>query len=206
MVRMPLFVAAVAAALALIPASASADAVCSLQFDVRFDDRGRFSQDGAGTGACAGNVAGVALDPAAANPSIAGVAAPGSGCAVALESGVLELRPRRAFEMWAPEHLELAGDWRAVGGALSGTLLTGGTAVAISGSIGFAGGCSETGRLHVQLMLGNERPAPRSQPGPSAAEAPAPAAERAKPRKRRACRRAKSARAAKRCRRAARRR
>jgi hypothetical protein len=188
--------AAAVAALALAPASASADAVCTLHFDVRFDDTGRFSQAGAGSGACAGNVAGVALDPAAANPSIAGVAAPGTGCALGLDRGSLELRPRRAFEMWAPEHLELTGEWRAIGAALSGTLVTGSTAVAISGSVS----CAEPGRLDVQLVLGSERPVP-AKPAPAAEPpAPAPAAKKPKARKRRTCRRAKSARAVKRCR------
>jgi hypothetical protein len=188
-----------------VAAPASADAVCSLQFDVRFDESGRFTQDGAGDGQCAGSVAGVSLDPGAANPSIAGTAAPGANCAVAVETGHLELRPRRAFEMWAPEHLQLDGDWRAVGSTLSGTLVTGDTAMSISGSIAFAGSCSGAGRLHVQLLLGNERPAPQQQPA-APAEQPAPAAAKPKTRKPRACRRAKSPRAAKRCRRAARRR
>lgn len=204
------FVIAAAAALALVPASASADAVCTLQFDVRMDEQGRFGQDGGGQGICAGNVAGVALDPAAANPSISGVAGPGGACGLTIQDGTLGLRPRRAFEMWAPEHMELAGAWRAVGGALSGTLVTDGVAVDISGSISFAGACSEPGRLYVELLLGNERTAPRAQPeqGASRTEQPAPPKRAKKPKaaKRRSCSRARSPRAAKRCRRAARRR
>lgn len=197
--------AAAVAALALAPASASADAVCTLQFDVRFDGEGRFTQNRAGEGVCAGNLAGVALDPGAANPSIGGLA---RSC-LQIDSGRLELRPRRAFEMWSPEHLELSGGWTALGGALSGTLVTGGTAVDISGTISFAGSCSGAGRLHVELLLGNERPAPRQAPAsaqPPADEESRPArsapARKARSRGKRACRRAKSRRAAKRCRRA----
>ena len=194
------FAIVLAAALALAPAQASADAVCTLDFDVRFDQSGRFTQDGAGQGFCAGNVAGYALDPAAANPSIAGQATP--DCLPA--TGTLSLRPRRAFEMWSPEQLELAGDWRAVGNALSGDLIVDSTAVRIAGTAAFAGGCSGTGRLHVELVLGNERPAPAAAPQPREESAPArPAsARKSAPRRKRACRTAKSRRAAKRCRRA----
>lgn len=198
------FVVVLAAALALSPAQASADAVCTLQFDVRFDGDGRFSQDGAGHGQCAGNVAGTGMDPSAANPTIAGVAT-GPDCARSLDSGTLTLRPRRAFEMWSPEHLELAGRWRAVGGALDGMLVSGGTAVTLTGALAFAGGCSDRGRMHVHLLLHDERPAgaaaeqPREEESAPASSAPA---RKAKSRRKRACRSAKSRRAAKRCRRA----
>ena len=157
MLRLALAAAAAALALAF-PASASADAVCALQFDVRFDGAGNFSQNGAGNGICTGDVAGVALDPGTPNPNIAGVAAAGAGCALAMQKGALELRPRRAFEFWAPEHLELTGGWRATGATLRGSLLTGDTAVTISGSIGFTGSCTGAGRLSVDLLLSDERP------------------------------------------------
>ena len=188
------------ASLALAPSAASADAVCTLDFDVRFDQSGRFASEGAGQGICAGNVAGNALDPSAANPSIAGQATP--DCLPA--TGTLRLSPRRAFEMWSPEHLELAGEWHAVGGALNGDLIVESTAVAISGTAAFASGCSGTGRLHVELVLGNERPAPAAAPQPRQESAPASSApaRKSSPRRKRACRGAKSRRAAKRCRRA----
>ena len=89
-------VLATAAATLAFAAPASADAVCSLQFDVRFDETGRFTQDGAGHGECTGTVAGVSLDPGAANPAITGQA--GAGCALesSTANGVRWRRPSPA--------------------------------------------------------------------------------------------------------------
>lgn len=202
---------AAAAAVALVPAPASADATCSLQFDVAFDSAGWFSQVGAGEGICAGNIAGVALDPGSANPAIAGRAASGgSACAPRFEFGRLDLRPRRMLEFWGNEHLELEGQWltgvAAPATALRGTVVTDGSTATLLGEMRFvpaAGECAATGfargRLHVDLLLGNEQPAPRSEPAAEPAPAPS-AAAKARPAARKPCKRraAKSSKAAKR--------
>jgi hypothetical protein len=197
----PLVILIAFASVAAFPSAASADATCSLVFDVEIDGAG-VQQSGPGRAQCLGTIAGQTLDDAPGEAWMRATMQPGT-CGLSLEAGSLRMHLRRIFD-FTGDSVVAEGDWTTFGSSLSGLLSTGRVQMDIAGAAQLtpANADCTRGRLNIELRTSAERPVPVVAPAPATASAPAPKAK-AKPRKR-ACRKARGkarSRAAKRCRR-----
>ena len=197
-----------AIALAILPAAASADATCSLAFDVEIEGGGVYQQ-GPGTARCVGTIDGFMVDPDAGTAFVRATADHGT-CGIALRTGSLRMHLRRIAFFDDPK-LELAGTWSTAAAVAGGLLSTGRVDMDLLGTarmIPRDESCT-AGRLQIDLRTSGERPAPPVAATPAqsapAAETRAAAPKQAKKSKKksRACSKKKGKkRASKRCRRA----
>ncbi len=155
--------------LALAGTASAGNGVCTLSFDVSFDQAGTIVPTRPGEAVCAGTVGATGVDPSPARASISGYARPGAtSCAPVLAEGRLAIDLLRLISFDPRRDVHVDGQWGGSGlpavTVVTGTGRADGLTMPFAGAARFipaAGACTlggfSPGTIQMELVIGEAR-------------------------------------------------